>query len=308
MDIGFTIPKTTDGESLCRFARAVEDLGFSSLWVPDHIVLSTQETNQYPYTADGRFPSPINTPQLDAFVTLSYIASATTSIKVGTTVIIVPYRNPIVQAKMLTTLDTLTNGRVICGIGVGWWKEEFEALGASHADRGPVTDEYLRIFQTLWNQELPEFNGEYYSFSGINFAPKPVKETGIPIWVGGHTRRAIRRVVNYGHAWHPTRQTPEYVASMLTYLKDYAREQGRSTSDITISLKRGLHFTDIGFGESSGIRHNVSVITSTQGVIDDARHCSDLGIQQLTFDFRSPDVDQCIKTMEHFAEKVVPHL
>ena len=112
MEFGFTIPKNTDGEGLCRFARAVEDLGFGSVWAADHIVLPSEETDRYPYTEDGRFTAQADDPQLDVFVTLSYIASATSKIKVGSTVVIVPYRNPIVQAKMFTTLDTLTNGLV----------------------------------------------------------------------------------------------------------------------------------------------------------------------------------------------------
>ncbi|MDP6454121.1 MAG: LLM class F420-dependent oxidoreductase [SAR202 cluster bacterium] len=308
MEFGFTIPKNTDGDGLRRFAGAVEDLGFGSVWVADHIVLPSEETDQYPYTEDGRFTAQADDPQLDVFVTLSYIASATTRIKVGTTVVIVPYRNPIVQAKMFTTLDTLTNGRVICGVGVGWWKEEFDALGASHADRGPVTDEYLQIFRILWNEESPEFHGQFYDFEGIKFAPKPVQSPSIPIWVGGHTRRAARRVVKYGDAWHPTRQTPEHVVAMVEYMKGYATEQGRDYDEIGISLKRSLHFTDIGFGESAGIRSKAAVIGSTQDVIDDVKACADLGFDQLNFDFRSKDVDECIRTMERFAEKVVPQV
>ena len=304
MEFGFTIPKNTDGEGLCRFARAVEDLGFGSVWAADHIVLPSEETDRYPYTEDGRFTAQADDPQLDVFVTLSYIASATSKIKVGSTVVIVPYRNPIVQAKMFTTLDTLTNGRVICGVGVGGGKEEFDALGASHADRGPVTDEYLQIFRILWNEESPEFHGEFYDFKGIKFAPKPVQS--IPIWVGGHTRRAARRVIKYGDGWHPTRQTPEHVASMVEYMKGYAEEQERDFDDITISLKRSLHFTDIGFGESAGIRSKAAVIASTQEVVEDVKVCADLGFDQLNFDFRSKDIDECIRTMEHFAEKVAP--
>lgn len=308
MEFGFTIPKSTDGDGLCRFAAAVEELGFGSVWVADHVVLPSAETNLYPYTEDGRFTARPDDPQLDVFVTLSYIASSTSAIKVGTTVAIVPYRNPIVQAKMFSTLDTLTNGRAVCGIGVGWWKEEFDALGVSHADRGRITDEYLEVFRILWNEESPEFHGRFYDFSGVKFAPKPVQSPDIPIWVGGHTRRAARRVVRHGDAWHPTRQTPEYVASMVEYIKAYAQEQERDFEELTISLKRSLHFTDVGFGESAGIRSKAAVIAPTQGVIDDVRHCEELGIQQLTFDFRSKDITQCIRTMEHFADKVVPRV
>jgi probable F420-dependent oxidoreductase len=304
MKYGFVLPKTTDGEALCRFARAVEELGFESLWTGDHIVLPTEETDQYPYTEDGRFTASPDDPQLDGLMTLSFVASATREIQIGTTVIIVPYRNPIVQAKMFATLDVLTGGRAVCGVGVGWLEKEFDVLGASYLDRGPVTDEYLQIFKELWTSERPEFHGNHYDFEGIFFAPKPLQKPHLPIWVGGHSRRAIRRTVKYGDAWHPTRQTPEYVTGMLPYLRQFCDKVGRDPDEITISLKRSLHFTDMGLDESAGARSGAALVANTREVADDARRCADLGIQQLTFDFRTRDVDLCIRTMERFAERV----
>ena len=304
MKYGFALPKTTDGAAMVRFAKAVEDLGFESVWVGDHIVLPSEETDQYPYTPDGRFVTRPDEPQLDAFIVLSYIASATTTIDIGTTVAIVPYRNPILQAKMFATLDVLTGGRAICGVGVGWLEKEFDVLGASYPDRGPVTDEYLQIFRTLWTEQEPEFHGEHYDFDGIYFAPKPVRGGHIPIWVGGHTRRAVRRTVNFGDAWHPTRQTPEFVTRHLPYLREYSDSVGRDTSEITMSLKRTLHFTDIGIEEGSANRSNGALIASTGEVIEDIGACREIGIDQLTFDFRTSDVSSCIRTMEHFANAV----
>ena len=148
MRYGFALPKSTDGSELVKFAKAVEGLGFESVWVGDHIVLPAGETDQYPYTPDGRFVSRPDDPQLDAFIVLSYIASSTSTVDIGTTVAIVPYRNPILQAKMFATLDVLTGGRAVCGVGVGWLEKEFDVLGASYPDRGPVTDEYLQIFRS----------------------------------------------------------------------------------------------------------------------------------------------------------------
>ncbi len=308
MQYGFALPKSTDGGALLRFAQAVEELGFESVWTGDHIALPTEETDQYPYTPDGRFVSRPDDPQLDAFITLSYIASATSRVSIGTTVAIVPYRNPILQAKMFASLDVLTGGRAVCGVGVGWLEKEFDVLGASYADRGPVTDEYLQIFKTLWRDERPEFHGEHYDFDGIYFAPKPARDGRIPIWVGGHTRRAIRRTVKYGDAWHPTRQTPDFVARHLPYLREYCETAERDPAEITISLKRTLHFTDIGIGEGQSNRSNGALITSTDEVIADAARCAEIGIHQLTFDFRTPNIDDCIRTMEHFALDVAPRV
>ena len=302
MQYGFALPKTTDGGALIRFARAAEGLGFESVWTGDHIVLPTSETDQYPYTPDGRFVARPDDPQLDAFVVLSYIASATERVAIGTTVAIVPYRNPIVQAKMFATLDVLTGGRAVCGVGVGWLEKEFDALGASYKDRGAVTDEYLQIFRTLWQDREPEFHGEHYDFGGVYFAPKPIRDGHIPIWVGGHTRRAIRRAVKYGDAWHPTRQTPEFVARNLPYLREFAESAGRDPAEITISLKRTLHFTDMGLEEGASNRSNGALIASTGEVIEDVQACREIGIEQLTFDFRTPSADDCIRTMERFAD------
>lgn len=301
MRYGFALPKTTDGGALVRFARAVEDFGFESVWTGDHIVLPTAETDQYPYTPDGRFVARPDDPQLDAFIALSYVASATERVAIGTTVAIVPYRNPVVQAKMFATLDVLTGGRAVCGVGVGWLEKEFDALGASYKDRGAVTDEYLQIFRTLWRDREPEFHGAHYDFGGIYFAPKPVRDGHIPIWVGGHTRRAIRRAVKYGDAWHPTRQTPEFVARNLPYLREFAASAGRDPAEITVSLKRTLHFTDMGLEEGASNRSNGALIASTGEVIEDVQACREIGIDQLTFDFRTPSADDCIRTMERFA-------
>ena len=304
MEYGFSLPKSTDGDALIKFARAVEELGFESVWMGDHIVLPTEETDQYPYTPDGRFVSRPDDPQMETLITLSYIASSTERVAIGSTVVIVPYRNPILQAKMFATLDVLTKGRAVCGVGVGWLEKEFDVLGASYKDRGPVTDEYLEIFKTLWKDDEPEYHGQHYDFDGIYFAPKPVRDGHIPIWVGGHTRRAVRRTVKYGDAWHPTRQSPEFVASHLPYLREYSNEIGRDPDEITISLKRTLHFTDIGLDEGPSNPSNSALIASTGEVIEDVRACAEIGIQQLTFDFRTPDMDDCIRTMEHFADAV----
>ncbi|MCI0439044.1 MAG: LLM class F420-dependent oxidoreductase [Chloroflexi bacterium] len=309
MQFGFTMPYFLDGGELCRFAQAAEALGFESVWTGDHIVLPTEGTNQYPYTEDGSFSRPSNAPFLETMTTLAYIAACTSRIRIGSTVIILPYRNPVVQAKMFASLDVLTNGRVICGVGVGWLEKEFDTLGVPYSERGAMSDECLEVFKTLWTQDYPEFHGRFFRFDGIQFYPKPVQKPHIPIWVGGHTRRAIRRVVAYGDAWHPTRQTPEYVASLLPYLRQQAEAAGRDPDEIKVSLKRTLHFTDLGVSEGSGGTRTLgAVVGTTDDVIDDIRHCTELGIGQLTYDFRTSDIGQCVRIMEHFAEKVVPRV
>ena len=254
MRFGFVLPNSIDGEELCYFAQRAEALGFESIWTGDHIVLPTAGTDQYPYTSDGSFSRSADEPFLETMTLLSYVAARTRTIRIGSTVVILPYRNPIVQAKMFASLDVLTGGRVVCGVGVGWLEKEFETLGAPYAKRGAMSDEWLAILKCLWTEEYPSHQGQFYSFEGIQLYPKPVQKPHIPIWVGGHTRRAIRRTVAFGDAWHPTRQTPEYVEGMLPYLRHNAQEVGRDPNEITISLKRSLHFTDLGLPESGTVR------------------------------------------------------
>ena len=303
MEYGIVLPKHINPDELIKFTAAAEELGFHSLWAADHIVLPIEETDLYPYTDDGRFTANSQDPQLDAFTLLSFIASQTNQINLGTSVAIVPYRNPILQAKMFASLDVLTKGRVICGAGVGWWKEEFAALDAPFEKRGLATDEYLQIFKLLWTSNVTEFHGETYEFSNIAFFPKPVqKPNGIPIWIGGHTKRAVRRTVKYGDTWHPTRLRPDQIENMLPFIDQQCDEYNRKRDEITISLKRTLHFTDIGIETNSRIRSKAALIDSTYTVVEDIKNCEDLGIKNLTFDFQTNKTEECIKIMEHLMD------
>ena len=171
MQIGVSMPRIPDGPGLREFVQAAEAMGFESVLIGDHIVLPTGGTTQYPYTASGGFSRPADEPFLETMTLLGYLAACTDRIKLGSTVLILPYRNPVVQAKMFASLDSLTGGRMICGIGVGWLEKEFDTLGVSYAERGPLTDEFLQIFRTLWYDEHPSHNGKHYQFDGIQFYP-----------------------------------------------------------------------------------------------------------------------------------------
>ena len=308
MQFGLGLPHAgaaAHGPSIIRFAQRADALGFESLWCGDHILLPTAGTDQYPYTEDGSFPRDASVGFLETLTVLAYAASVTQRIRLGSTVIILPYRNPVVQAKMFASLDVLSGGRVICGVGVGWLEKEFDSLGVPYAERGPMSDEFLQMFQTLWTQEHPEFEGKYYQIHGMQFEPKPVQNP-LPIWVGGHSRRAIRRTIQYGHAWHPTRQTPEYVAKHLPYLRQEAERAGRDPDSITISLKRSLQITDIGLSGEVTFRSGNALVGTTQDIIDDAKRCQDMGIHQLTYDFRTDHIDEQLAIMEQLADRVVP--
>ena len=169
-----------------------------------------------------------------------------------------------------------------------------------------MNDEFLEIFIALWTQPEPVFHGRFYHVEGIQFYPKPIQKPHIPIWVGGHTRRALRRTAKYGDCWHTTRQTPDFVAQNLPYLHRQIEEAGRDPASVSISLKRSLHFTDMGLGEGSSVRSGGAIIGTTQEIIDDVHYCRELGIDQLTYDFRVEGIDQSILVMEHLADRVLP--
>ena len=306
MKIGISIPRLPDSVAIRRFVQRAEQLGFESVLAGDHVVLPTGGTNQYPYTADGSFQRPSDEPFLETMTLLGYMAACSETIKLGSTVIILPYRNPVVQAKMFASLDVLTGGRMICGVGVGWLEEEFNTLGVPYAQRGPMSDEFLQIFKVLWTEPEPEFHGQFYNIQGIQFYPKPVQKPHIPIWVGGHTRRALRRTAKYGDCWHTTRQTPDFVAQNLPYLREQTEKAGRDPASISISLKRSLFFTDIGISEGRSVPTGGLVIGTTQEVIDDVYYCRELGIDQLTYDFRVEGIDGQIQVMEQLADRVLP--
>ena len=306
MEIALSIPRLPDAEGIRRFCQRAEQLGFEAVLAGDHIVLPTGGTNQYPYTADGSFSRPPDEPFLETMTMLGYMAACTERVKLGSTVIILPYRNPVVQAKMFASLDVLTNGRMICGVGVGWLEKEFETLGVPYAERGPMSDEFLQIFKTLWTEDNPVFHGRFYQIDGIQFYPKPVQKPHLPIWVGGHTRRALRRTAKFGDCWHTTRQTPDFVAQNLPYLREQTERAGRDPSEITISLKRSLYFTDLTSSEGHSVRTGGLVIGTTQEVIDDVYYCRELGIDQLTYDFRVEGTDANLEVMEHLADQVLP--
>ncbi len=305
MEIGVSIPRAPDAASMKLFAGKAEELGFESVLLGDHVVLPTGGTNQYPYTADGSFARGADAPFLETMTLLGFLAACTETIKIGSTVVILPYRNPVVQAKMFASLDVLTNGRVICGVGVGWLEKEFETLGVPYAQRGPMSDEFLEIFKILWTDPNPEFHGRFYRIDGIQFYPKPVQKPHIPIWVGGHSRASLRRTARYGDCWHTTRQTPEFVAGHIPYLRRQTELVGRDPDSVTVSLKRSVHFTDLGIPESDSIRSNGALIASTQEIVNDVYRCREIGIHQLTYDFRVDSLEDTLRVMEHLAGNVL---
>ena len=310
MRYGFYLPTrgaTATPDALEAMVTRGEALGFHSVVIADHIVFPVAIQSKYPYTVDGAFPG--HGDALEQLVLMAFVAARTRTLRLITSVMILPHRNPVVTAKMLATIDVLSRGRVTVGVGVGWLREEFEALGAPDFDhRGAVSDEYLRIFKTLWTTSPASFEGRFYSFKAIRFEPAPVQRPHPPIWVGGHSRPALRRAATLGDGWHPVGANPavplgptDFSAS-LDALRRLCDEAGRDFGTLTISMKAPLY--DRGKPLAGVARRPFA--GTTQEVVDDIGAYARLGVSELIFDFRSDSLAQTLEGMERFATTIKP--
>lgn len=225
-----------DAESVRRFAVTCDELGVHSLWVSDHVCWPADIRSKYPYTDDGSFPAPQDLGWLDPLATLLYIAGCTEQIRLGTSVLILPYRLPVVTAKQLATLDVVSNGRLILGVGVGWMAEEAAVLGMPWDHRGRRADEQLEIFRRLFTDDAPSFEGEFYRFPRVGFQPKPVQQP-VPVWVGGNTEAAFQRVARYGHGFHAAFQPLDDVQREWQAVRATCEALGRDPDELTLSLR-----------------------------------------------------------------------
>jgi probable F420-dependent oxidoreductase len=222
VQVGVHLPqygRVASGEGITRAARHAEALGFVDVWVSDHIV----------HPAAQSYPSPF---LLDPLVALTFAAAATTSVRLGTSVIVLPQHNPLELANTLATLDTLSGGRVLLGGGVGWSEAEFDALGYGFADRGARTDEILDLLRVAWRDDPASFHGDHYSFDDIRFLPKPAHE--IPVWIGGSGERAFRRAVAKGDGYHAVGIKPPDAVRIVERLR-----RDRPEATFTISVRTG---------------------------------------------------------------------
>jgi probable F420-dependent oxidoreductase len=222
-------------DRLQTIARQAESLGYHSLWTADHVVFPAQLTSKYPYDPEGKFPFNVADNWLDPLTVLPYVAACTTGIRLATGVLIIPYRHPVVTAKVIATLDVLSRGRLILGVGVGWLAEEFAFLDSPFKERGARTDEYLLAMKALWTQPEAQFHGRHVDFSGVICEPKPVQKPHPPIWIGGLSRAALRRVAKLGDGWygHISADHPEAVPMQIRSIREMAQQAGRGPDSLT---------------------------------------------------------------------------
>jgi len=263
MDIGVHLPQLGRGASrtaLVEFCAEAERLGVHSGWVSDHIAWPAHIESRYPYSDDGAFPAPNDMAWLDPIGTLLFAAAVTETMKLGQTVLIMGYRPPIQTAKLIATLDVLSDGRAILGAGVGWMREEFEVLGMPFDHRGRRADEQLEIFERLFTEPSPSFDGRFYAFPEIEFEPKP-PQGHIPVWIGGSSEAAFRRTARFGDCFHAAFEPLERVRDEWRRVRELVAESGRDVGAVSLSIRLYLD-------PGSTMRPELSVAGSPQQMID----------------------------------------
>lgn len=288
MKIGVMVPlggKTASANYVRTLATGLEERGVESVWLAEHNVLFDHDDydSNYPYTDGGRFPGQSDGALFDPFTALSFIAGVTTELRLGTGILVVPQRNPVITAKQVSDVDVLSGGRVEFGVGVGWLREEFEALGASFPKRGARTDEYLEVMQSCWTEKVSRYEGQFYTMRPSRFNPKPVQKPYPSIHVGGESDAALRRVARFGQGWYSLNRKPEDFAEAIARLTPMLAERGRTMDDITVTVCPGLR--DIGIGDVERYR--------------------DAGVDRVVVEVVAKDEDRLLRALDRVAVDVV---
>jgi probable F420-dependent oxidoreductase len=299
----------TSAEDLTRVAQAAENLGFDSLWLGDHLVIPVDvDHGSHERSVGGsqRFVDRSRAATSEPITSLAFLAGQVDRIRLGTAVLIVPLRNPVLAAKMLASVDNLSGGRLDVGIGAGWIQGEFDALRTPpFEERGAVTDDYLDTMVALWTQDHPEHQGPHYSVAGVAMFPKPVQRPHPPIWVGGNGTRAMRRAARIGQGWLPLFQDPEGLPRKRADLARLCEMAGRRAEDIRVAV--GCRF---GFVEGLGSDDRPLLCGTPNQMRDDVRRYEDVGIEELHLITAVPGASatDIVASWKRFVEEVAGRL
>jgi len=306
MKFGVFLPisgRAASRKTLMQAAQEAESLGYDSVWAADRIIIPWEINTVYPYSKEATFIVPPDRPFLEPLTCLAFLAGCTEKIQLGMSVMVMPYRHPIYWAKIATTIDQLSTGRLIMGVGVGWMAEEFDAMNAPFKERGKVSDEQLKLLQCLWEDDRVNFSGQYYRCNNIAFNPKPFRKPRIPIWVGGEGDAAQRRAGTYGDAWFPyfVRITPKELARRYDNVRRWAREAGRTPNQITFACCLPVELTDRDVPQEEDYLKG-----STKQVADALRKFQEVGVSHIGLQFMVPHWPERQKQIERFAKDVLP--
>jgi probable F420-dependent oxidoreductase len=313
MQIGCSAPTSgplTHTDTLTRIATEAEMLGFDYVTVSDHIMIPTDVASRYPYTESGEFPSGARVDRHEQLTAVTWIAAKTSKLRIVTSVMVVPHRPAVLTAKMLATIDVLSKGRLTLGIGAGWMREEFEAVGTPpFEERGAVTDEYMMACKELWEKEDPRFQGKYAAFSNVVFQPKPVQQP-IPIWVGGESGAALRRTAKYGDAWYPIGTNPQFPMDTLTRykagvakLRGLVEKAGRDPAKVGLAYRVSANVEAQPKGTVDGER---KLFPGGPGdFVGDMQRLAELGVGYFDFGLFGPTLQATLDNMQRFKDEVV---
>ena len=283
MRIGVSLPNVGldhGKEMVLHVAEAAERLGFDSVWAAHHVTLPYERSSRYPYQHSGtELAMSPGMQWLDPLTTLAMVTASTDRVRLGTSVLVLPYRNPVNLAAEAAALDVLSDGRFVLGVGAGWMKEEFRALGIDPAERGPRTDEHIEVLRTLWTEDPASFAGSFTSFEGIVLATTPRTEGGPPIWIGGNTDVALRRALRLGDGWHGFEVYPQDMPELGERLARLGEEVGRDPGELVLSVVRGL--IPPGREEESFIPERRMLGGSAEAVVDELGMYAEHGVEDV---------------------------
>ena len=308
MKFGVFLPvsgRAASRKTLMEAAQQAENLGYDSVWSADRIIIPWEIKTTYPYSRSATFIVPPDRPFFEPLTCLAFLAGCTERIKLGMSVLVLPYRHPLYWAKIATTIDQLSEGRLILGIGVGWMEEEFRAMNAPFAERGKVSDEQLRLLERLWEEEHVGFDGSYYKLDDIAFSPKPYQKPRLPIWVGGEGKLAQRRAGTYGDAWFPyfVRITPAELARRFENVQRCAREAGRDPDQIAFACCLPIELTATEVPqEPDYLRGNIARVTEA------LMKFKQIGVSHIGLQFMIAHWPERKEQIERFAKEALPAL
>lgn len=300
MRVGFNLPHSgpaASPDAIKRVAKRAEELSYDSLWVWERLLYPTNPQSAYPGTPDGSYPDVFKS-NFDPVETLTFAAAHTSRIGLGTSVLDIPYYNPVMLARRLTTLDVLSGGRLQLGLGIGWSKDEYDATGASIKGQAKLADEFLQVLKAIWTTDPVEFHGEFYDLPKSSIQPKPVQKPHPPIYMAAYTPKGLKRAATLANGWNPAGVPAEGMQQMMEGLKGMAKEAGREAQ---VVVRANVNITDQPMGDDRFIFYG-----SLDQIKADVATTRELGVDEIFFDVSfSPDgasVDGFLKRMQQLRE------